>query len=351
MSTQTPTQHARSYAQAGVNLDAGYESVERIKDHVSRTKRVGSWAGIGAFGGMFDLSALNYQQPILVSGTDGVGTKLLVAINAQKYDTVGIDCVAMCVNDIVVQGAEPLFFLDYIATGKTNPEQIEAIVKGVAEGCLEAGAALVGGETAEMPDMYEPGHFDLAGFATGVVERDRLVTGAAVKPGDVIIGLPSSGLHSNGFSLVRKVLFKDNVIPLDHYNDDLGETVGEALLRPTKIYVKPILALLNEVSVHGMAHITGGGFDENIPRALPEGCQAVIDLSSFPRAPIFDYLQQLGNIPEREMYNIFNMGIGMIIIVAREDSARAMEVLTAAGETPYLIGEIVAGDETRVVLR
>jgi len=342
---------SKVYESAGVNLDAGYESVERIKAHVARTNRAGTFAGLGGFGGMFDLSALGYQQPVLVSGTDGVGTKLLIAIATDRHDTIGVDGVAMCVNDIVVQGAEPLYFLDYIATGKVTPSQIEAIVSGVADGCAQAGAALIGGETAEMPDMYAPGHYDLAGFAVGVVEKDKIITGENVQPGDVIIGLPSSGLHSNGFSLVRKLLLKDNDVELADYDASLGEPVVDAIMRPTKIYVQPVLALLQQIQPHGIAHITGGGFDENVPRCLPDGCQAVIDLASFPKAPIFGYLQNLGNIPPREMYNIFNMGIGMIIIVSPNEVSAAMQALSDAGETPYVIGDIVAGDRTEVVLR
>ncbi|MGL4373213.1 MAG: phosphoribosylformylglycinamidine cyclo-ligase, partial [Turicibacter sp.] len=254
---------SKAYEQSGVSLEAGYESVNRIKKHIAKTNRPGVFSGIGSFGAMFDLSSLNYKQPVLVSGTDGVGTKLMVAIMADKHDTIGIDCVAMCVNDIVVQGAEPLYFLDYVAVGKNEPAKIEEIVAGVANGCEQAGAALIGGETAEMPDMYENGHYDLAGFAVGVVEKDKLITGEKVVEGDVLIGLSSSGIHSNGYSLVRKILFKDNDVDLDAYDETLGMTVKEAVLAPTKIYVKPILSLLKSVDVHGMAHITGGGFDEN----------------------------------------------------------------------------------------
>lgn len=332
-----------AYSAAGVDLAAGYESVARIQKHVTSTARTGAFGGFGSFGGMFDLSALNYRQPILVSGTDGVGTKLLIAIAADDHETIGIDCVAMCVNDIVVQGAEPLFFLDYIATGKNDPAQIEAIVKGIAAGCVAAGAALIGGETAEMPDMYAPGHYDLAGFAVGAVEKDRLITGEKVSVGDVIIGLPSNGLHSNGYSLVRKILFKDNDADLNEFDSLLGTTIGAALLAPTKIYVKPILELLKTVDVHGLAHITGGGFDENIPRSLPEGCRAVIDRASFPRPPIFDYLMELGDLNEREMYNVFNMGIGFVIIVAEDEVEAAMASVRASGEQPYVIGRVATG--------
>lgn len=335
---------SKAYEASGVNLEAGYESVERIKRHIARTNRPGVFAGVGGFGGMFDLSELNYKKPMLVSGTDGVGTKLLVAIEASVYDTVGIDVVAMCVNDVIVQGAEPLYFLDYIAVGKNDPAQIEAIVAGVAQGCYQAGAALVGGETAEMPDMYSEGHYDLAGFTVGALEKDDLITGEDVKAGDVIIGLPSSGIHSNGFSLVRKVLFKDNNIALDTPVEALGKTVGEAVLEPTRIYVKSVLEVAKAVTVHGMSHITGGGFDENLPRAYRAGLRAVIDTTSFPVPPIFDYLKELGHLDKREMYNVFNMGIGFAIIVSKNDEARTLEVLKVAGEKPYVIGHIEAGE-------
>ena len=340
---------SKAYEQSGVNLEAGYESVERIKKHISRTHRPGMFSGVGGFGGMFDLSELGLKEPMLVSGTDGVGTKLLVAIEANKHDTIGIDAVAMCVNDVVVQGAEPLYFLDYVAVGKNDPAQIEAIVSGVAEGCVQAGAALVGGETAEMPDMYSEGHYDLAGFTVGAVEKSELITGEKVAAGDVIIGLPSSGIHSNGYSLVRKILFKDNNIALDTHVEALEKTVGEAILEPTRIYVKPVLALKNKVAIHGMSHITGGGFDENLPRAYKDGLKAVIDTKSFPRPAIFDYLMKLGNIEEREMYNVFNMGIGFAIIVAADDVDLAVETLREAGEVPYVIGCIEGGTGVEVL--
>lgn len=335
---------SKAYEQSGVSLEAGYESVNRIKKHIAKTNRPGVFSGIGSFGAMFDLSSLNYKQPVLVSGTDGVGTKLMVAIMADKHDTIGIDCVAMCVNDIVVQGAEPLYFLDYVAVGKNEPAKIEEIVAGVANGCEQAGAALIGGETAEMPDMYENGHYDLAGFAVGVVEKDQLITGEKVAEGDVLIGLSSSGIHSNGYSLVRKILFKDNNVDLEAYDETLGMTVKEAVLAPTKIYVKPILSLLKSVDVHGMAHITGGGFDENIPRTLPAGHGVVINKNSYPMPKVYDYLKTLGNLDEREMYNVFNMGIGMLIIVSPEDAQLAMTTLTEAGETPHIIGNVVKGE-------
>jgi len=331
---------SNTYANAGVNLEAGYESVARIKKLTGLTNRPGAFTSIGAFGAMFDLSELGLIEPILVSGTDGVGTKLLLAIELDKHDTIGIDAVAMCVNDVLAQGAEPLFFLDYIATGKLDPAQVEAIVKGIAEGCRQAGAALIGGETAEMPDMYSPGHYDLAGFTVGAVEKSKLITGDKVAAGDVLIGLPSSGVHSNGFSLVRKIVQKDNQVNLGEFNSDLGKSVGEALLEPTRIYVKPMLELIRQIDVHGIAHITGGGFDENIPRMLPDDCQAVIDTSSFNHPPIFDYLRKLGQLDEREMYNIFNMGIGMVIAIAPDDVETALSVLTAAGESPVVIGHL-----------
>ena len=341
---------SKAYENAGVNLEAGYESVERIKKHVARTNRPGVFSGVGGFGGMFDLSELGLKEPMLVSGTDGVGTKLLIAIEADKHDTIGIDAVAMCVNDVVVQGAEPLYFLDYVAVGKNDPAQIEAIVAGVAEGCVQAGCALVGGETAEMPDMYADGHYDLAGFTVGAVEKSELITGEKVAAGDVIIGLPSSGIHSNGYSLVRKILFKDNNVKLDDYSDTLGSTVKEAVLEPTRIYVKPVLAVKNKVAIHGMSHITGGGFDENLPRAYGPNLKAVVDTKTFPRPAIFDYLMELGNIDAREMYNIFNMGIGFAIIVAAADVDLTVATLKEAGETPYVIGRIETGDGVEVIL-
>jgi len=340
---------SKAYEQSGVNLEAGYESVERIKKHVARTNRPGVFSGVGGFGGMFDLSELNMKKPMLVSGTDGVGTKLLVAIEADKHDTIGIDAVAMCVNDVIVQGAEPLYFLDYIAVGKNDPARIEAIVAGVAEGCVQAGTALVGGETAEMPDMYADDHYDLAGFTVGAVEKSELITGAQVKAGDVIVGLPSSGIHSNGYSLVRKILFKDNNVALDTYVEALGQTVGEAILTPTRIYAKPVLALKDTVAIHGMSHITGGGFDENLPRAYEAGLKAVVNTKSFPRPAIFDYLMELGSIDEREMYNVFNMGIGFAIIIAADDVDLAVATLKEAGETPYVIGHIEVGDGVEVL--
>ena len=340
---------SKVYEQSGVSLEAGYESVNRIKKHIAKTNRQGVFSGIGSFGAMFDLSALNYEKPVLVSGTDGVGTKLMVAFMADKHNTIGIDCVAMCVNDIVVQGAEPLYFLDYVAVGKNHPEKIEAIVAGVADGCEQAGAALIGGETAEMPDMYEEHHYDLAGFAVGVCEKDKLITGEKVSAGDVVIGLSSSGVHSNGYSLVRKILFKDHNIDIHSYDERLGCTVADAILEPTKIYVKPILSLLKQVDVHGMAHITGGGFDENIPRTLPEHLGVRIMKDSYPMPRIYPYLQELGNLDEREMYNVFNMGVGMIIIVSSSDVEATLNVLAQSGETAHVIGEVIEGAGVELV--
>lgn len=338
-----------TYKDSGVDVHSGYETVKLIKDYVKKTYTKGVMSDIGGFGGMFAIDKDEYEEPVLVSGTDGVGTKLMVAFMADKHDTIGQDAVAMCVNDVICQGAKPLFFLDYIATGKLEPTKAANIVKGVSEGCIKAGCALIGGETAEMPDMYDLDHYDLAGFAVGVVEKDQLITGEKVKAGDVIIGLLSSGIHSNGYSLVRKILFKDNNIDLNTYEESLGMTVGEAVLAPTKIYVKPILSLLKEVDVHGMAHITGGGFDENIPRTLPAGHGVKINKDSYPMPPIFNYLKELGKLDEREMYNIFNMGIGMAIIVAAEDVEKAMNSLTEAGEKPHVIGVVTDSEGVQLV--
>ncbi len=329
------------YSKAGVNLEAGYEVVRKIKKHVDSTKRLGMMGTIGSFGGMFDLTRLGYQEPVLVSGTDGVGTKLLIAIMLNQHDTIGEDLVAMCVNDVIAQGAEPLFFLDYIAVDKTNPDKIERILKGISVGCQKAGCAIIGGETAEMPDMYEKDHYDLAGFAVGVVEKQRIVTGEKVQVGDVLIGLPSSGIHSNGYSLVRKVFLKDNRVDLHAYHNILGKTIGEELLTPTKIYVKPVLSLLKAVDVHGMAHITGGGFDENIPRTLNSNQGVEIDLTTFTKPVIFDMIEELGYIPTREMYNIFNMGIGFVIVVSKDDVQKALKILENAGENPKIIGKVI----------
>lgn len=327
---------AESYEKAGVNLEAGYEVVRRIKKHVASTARQGMMGNIGAFGGMFDLASLNIKEPVLVSGTDGVGTKLKLAFAMDKHDTIGIDAVAMCVNDVLAQGAEPLFFLDYVAVGSNEPAKIEAIVAGVAEGCRQSGCALVGGETAEMPGMYGDGEYDIAGFTCGVVEKSKLIDCSKVKVGDVLVGIASSGVHSNGFSLVRKVL-RDAKIDL---NSDFGDgrKVGEVLLTPTKIYVKQVLDVIRNCDVHGVAHITGGGFDENIPRILREGQGIEVKEGSWEILPVFRFLEKNGKIPHREMFNIFNMGIGMVIALDAKEAERAIEILTKHGERVSVIG-------------
>jgi phosphoribosylformylglycinamidine cyclo-ligase len=331
---------SNAYKQAGVNIEAGYEAVNRMKKHVQKTLRAGVLGGLGGFGGMFDLSALNLKEPVLVSGTDGVGTKLMIAFLMDRHDTIGIDAVAMCVNDIVVQGAEPLYFLDYIACGEADPVKIEAIVKGVAEGCLQAGAALIGGETAEMPGLYDPSDYDLAGFAVGAAEKSKLITGKTIQPGDVLIGLASSGIHSNGYSLVRKVFFNQAHMSLSEHVDELGCTLGEELLRPTKIYVKPVLSALKKFNLKGLAHITGGGFIENVPRMLPEGLGAKINENSWPVPPVFKLISKLGEIEYQEMYNVFNMGIGMVAAVNKEDVPGLLEHFKQAGEEAFVIGEV-----------
>ncbi len=334
---------AKHYEASGVNLEAGYEVVSRIKKHVASTARKGCMGGIGAFGGMFDLDALGMKHPVLVSGTDGVGTKLKLAFETGINNTVGIDAVAMCVNDVLAQGAEPLVFLDYVAVGKNDPTVVEAIVSGVAEGCRQAGCALVGGETAEMPGMYSPDEYDIAGFTVGAVEKENLIDGSLVALGDVLIGIPSSGVHSNGFSLVRKII-SDAGLDLRKVYPELGHLpLGEVLLTPTVIYVKPVLELISKVSVHGVAHITGGGFDENIPRILPEGLGAAIKEGSWQILPVFPFLEKHGNIPHREMFNIFNMGIGMIIAVSGNDAQKAILSLQQSGLKPSVIGKVVPG--------
>ena len=335
---------AESYEKAGVNLEAGYEVVRRIKSHVASTARAGVMGNIGAFGGMFDLASLGVKEPVLVSGTDGVGTKLKLAFAMDKHDTIGIDAVAMCVNDVLAQGAEPLFFLDYVAVGHNEPAKIEAIVAGVAEGCRQAGCALIGGETAEMPGMYAEGEYDIAGFTCGVVERSKLIDGSKVKVGDVLVGIASSGVHSNGFSLVRKIL-ADNALDLDRRYDELGgRTLGEALLAPTRIYVKQVLEVVRNCDVHGISHITGGGFDENIPRILHEGQGLEIEEGSWEILPLFRLLEQWGGIPHREMFNIFNMGIGMVIALDAGEAQKAIDILTAAGEKASVIGRVTGSE-------
>ena len=335
---------AKSYENAGVNLEAGYEVVRRIKSHVKSTSRPGVMGNIGAFGGMFDLASLGVKEPVLVSGTDGVGTKLKLAFEMDKHDTIGIDAVAMCVNDVLAQGAEPLFFLDYVAVGHNEPAKIEAIVASVAEGCRQAGCALIGGETAEMPGMYGGGEYDIAGFTCGVVERAKLIDGTKVKVGDVLVGIASSGVHSNGFSLVRKVV-ADNGFDLHQPHEDLGEKpLGEVLLTPTRIYVKQVLDVIRQCDVHGISHITGGGFDENIPRILTEGQGVEVTEGSWDILPVFRFLEKWGGIAHREMFNIFNMGIGMVIALDEKEAAKAIEILSSYGEKASVIGRIVEGE-------
>lgn len=325
------------YKQAGVDVEKGYEAVERMKKHIATTTRPEVLGGIGSFAGLFELTKFNYREPVLVSGTDGVGTKLLLALQMDKHDTVGIDLVAMCVNDIVAQGAEPLFFLDYIGCGKNNPEVIEQIVAGVSEGCRQAGAALIGGETAEMPGMYKENEYDLAGFAVGIAEKAELITGETIAAGDVVIGIQSSGIHSNGYSLVRQVI---KGLDLEKTYAGLSEPLGEALLRPTKIYAKAFATLKRAVRIKGIAHITGGGFYENLPRVLPEGLGVELEEGKWEVPEIFTFIQEKGKIAHEEMYGIFNMGIGMALFVAEEDAAQALDVLQKAGETAQIIGSV-----------
>ena len=337
MNTQS---RSESDAAAGVDITAGYKAVELMKSHIARTLTSGVCSDVGGFGGLFELDTTGIEKPVLVSGTDGVGTKLKLAFLMDKHDTVGIDCVAMCVNDIICCGAKPLFFLDYIACGKNVPEKIASIVSGVAEGCVQSGAALIGGETAEMPGFYPIDEYDLAGFSVGVVDKSKILDPSTMKAGDVVIALPSSGVHSNGFSLVRKVFDVENSDIKSPREELGGKSIGETLLAPTKIYVKPVLALLEQVKVKGISHITGGGFYENIPRSIPNGLGAVIDRKAVKVLPIFDLIAKEGNISERDMFNTFNMGVGMSIVVAREDADKAVEILKANGEDAYVIGKI-----------
>ncbi|MBQ7386857.1 MAG: phosphoribosylformylglycinamidine cyclo-ligase [Clostridia bacterium] len=338
---------SESYAAAGVDITAGYKAVELMKAHIARTVTKGADTDIGGFGGLFelDLEGLNITRPILVSGTDGVGTKLKIAFLMDKHDTVGIDCVAMCVNDVICVGAKPLYFLDYIACGKNVPEKIAAIVSGVAEGCVQSGAALIGGETAEMPGFYPVDEYDLAGFAVGVVDKSRVLDKNTMKAGDVVVAIPSSGVHSNGFSLVRKV-FDIESADLKSPRAELGgKSLGETLLTPTKIYVKPVLALLERVHVRGISHITGGGFYENIPRSIPKGLGAKIKKEDVRVLPIFDLIAKTGNIPERDMFNTFNMGVGMSIVVPKDEAELALSILHECGEDAYVIGEIIESED------
>ena len=336
---------SESYAAAGVDITAGYKAVELMKSHIARTIIKGADSEIGGFGGLFELDLTGITRPVLVSGTDGVGTKLKIAFLMDKHDTVGIDCVAMCANDIICAGAKPQIFLDYIACGKNVPEKIADIVKGVAEGCVQSGAALIGGETAEMPGFYPDGEYDLAGFAVGIVDKKKVINGKSIKAGDVLIGLKSTGVHSNGYSLVRKLFGDSDKAALEAYDEELGATAAEVLLKPTRIYVKSILSLIEKVKVKGIAHITGGGFIENVPRMLPDGLRAVIKKGTWEVLPIFDMLQELGNVPENDMYNTFNMGIGMIVAVDADKADAAVKCIEEAGEKAYIIGELKAGEK------
>ena len=340
-----------AYSRAGVDVEAGYEVVERIKKHVKRTERLGVMGAIGGFGGCFDLSQFDLKEPVLVSGTDGVGTKLMVTIQADKHDTIGIDCVAMCVNDIVAQGAEPLYFLDYIATGKNVPARLEQVVAGVAEGCVQAGAALIGGETAEMPGMYGEDDYDLAGFTVGIAEKRQMITGEKIQAGDVLVGLPSSGIHSNGYSLVRKVFFETNSFALDEKLPELSGKLSDEILTPTRIYVEAVLPLVKKELVNGIAHVTGGGFVENLPRMLPEKLACEIELGSWPVLPIFNALEKYGEIPEMEMYEIFNMGIGMVLAVAPEKLAELQADLKERNEATFVIGKVTEKKDTAIVFK
>jgi len=342
--------HSESYAAAGVDIEAGYKGVKLMKPYVERTNIPGVVSGIGGFGGLFAPDVKGMEEPILVSGTDGVGTKQRIAQLLDRHDTVGIDCVAMCVNDIICCGAKPIFFLDYIAIGKNEPEKVAELVKGVAEGCVQAGCALIGGETAEHPGVMRPDDYDLAGFSVGIVDRKKLVDNSRMQEGDVVIALPSSGIHSNGYSLVRKV-FDIELADLDARPEELGgKSLGEALLEPTRIYVKPVLALLEAADVKGISHITGGGFYENIPRAIPAGLCARIKRDAIKIPAIFSLLQKRGGIPERDMFNTYNMGVGMSVVVAAADAEKALEVLRANGEDAYIIGDIIKGEDKIVII-
>ncbi len=336
--------YSDSYKAAGVDVTAGYESVRLMKEHIKRTETAGCVSGIGGFGGLFAPDLTGMKDPVLVSGTDGVGTKLKLAMLMDRHDTIGIDCVAMCVNDIICCGAKPLFFLDYIAIGKNVPEKVAEIVKGVAEGCVQAGCALVGGETAEHPGMMAEDEYDIAGYSTGIVDRDKIIDPLGIKAGDAIVGIASSGVHSNGFSLVRKI-FNVNDQNLKTFYPELGTSLGDALLTPTRIYVKAVLDVISKVNVKGISHITGGGFYENIPRALPDGISAKIDKESYEVPAIFGLMQREGNIPEHDMYNTFNMGIGMTLVVDKTDAQKTVDILAENGEKAYIIGETISGDE------
>jgi len=340
---------SEAYRNAGVDIDAGNEAVERMKKHVKKTFRPEVLTGLGGFGGLFQLNTKDMQEPVLVSGTDGVGTKLKIAFAMDKHDTIGIDAVAMCVNDVIVQGAEPLFFLDYLACGKVEPEKVEAIVKGIADGCELSGCALIGGETAEMPGMYTDGEYDIAGFTVGIVDKKNVIDGSSISAGDVLIGLASSGVHSNGFSLVRKVLLEDAKLSLHDEIASLNGKLGDALLTPTRIYVKSLLELFKEYKPKGLVHVTGGGFYDNIPRVLPEGKGANIKEGSWPVLPIFQLIQEKGGITDFDMYRTFNMGIGMILVVNKEEEAAIMDKLASIGEKAYTIGYVTEGSGVEIV--
>ncbi len=335
---------SESYKKAGVDVVAGYKAVELMKQHVAKTKTSGVLSGIGGFGGLFMPNLSGMKEPVLVSGTDGVGTKLKLAFLQDKHDTIGIDCVAMCVNDVVCCGATPLFFLDYLAVGKNFPEKVAEIVSGVADGCVQSGCALVGGETAEMPGFYPENEYDLAGFSVGIVDKDKIIDGSKLASGDVLIGIASSGVHSNGFSLVRKVFGIDENTINNKY-DELDGTLGQALLTPTKIYVKTVLELIKSVEVKAISHITGGGFYENVPRMMTKGLTANIDKNAIQVLPIFNVIQKVGDIPTRDMYNTFNMGVGMVVAVKEEDAQKAVDIIKATGENAYVIGNVVDGDD------
>lgn len=340
--------YSESYKKAGVDVTAGYKAVELMKSHIAKTMTSGALSGIGGFGGLFELDMTGIKKPVLVSGTDGVGTKLKIAFLMNKHNTVGIDCVAMCVNDIICCGAKPQFFLDYIAVGKNYPEKIAEIVSGVAEGCVQSGCALIGGETAEMPGFYPVDEYDLAGFSVGVVDKDKILQPDTQKAGDVLIALKSSGVHSNGFSLVRNV-FTVNEQNLARHFSDLGTTLGDCLLTPTKIYVKAVMSLLDEVKVKSISHITGGGFYENIPRSLPKNLAAKIERNAVQVLPIFDLIARTGNIPERDMFNTFNMGVGMVVCVDKNDADKAVSAINESGEQAYIFGELVESDEGVII--
>jgi phosphoribosylformylglycinamidine cyclo-ligase len=333
-----------AYKKAGVDIAAGNEAVERMKKHVKTTFRPEVLTELGGFGGLFGLNKDKYEEPVLVSGTDGVGTKLKIAFAMDKHDTIGIDAVAMCVNDIIVQGAEPLFFLDYLACDKVIPEKIESIIKGISDGCVQAGCALIGGETAEMPGMYSEGEYDIAGFTVGIVDKKKIIDGSTIRPGDVVIGLASSGVHSNGFSLVRKLLLEEKGYSLHDHIGKLGGKLGDVVLEPTKIYVKSVLAALQKVDLKGLAHITGGGFIENIPRMLPADVNVEIDYGSWPILPIFELMQEAGSINNNDMFRTFNMGIGMVIVVPGEQAAEAAAIFKEQGEQVYTLGRVTHGE-------